>query len=160
MPPRYGHPAPSPCFSVQKEGSKHEWAFTLPCPASTPIPLFDAAADTGKFVKAILLRRDETLGKRILAATDYYTSAQIVEQFARVKPEAGRNALFIEASPEDYKMLVGSLMGVDERIQQEMLENMQLLTEFGYFGKADLKESQRVCIVVLCLRSVAFCCWL
>lgn len=121
-----------------------EWVLTMPCPARTPIPLFDAAEDTGKFVKAILLNRDATLAKRVLGAVDYYTCAQIVEQFAEMKPEAGRNARFVEVSPNEFKSFVGDLMGVDDRIQLELLENMQFMTEFGYFGKASLEQSQSV----------------
>lgn len=116
----------------------------MPCPARTPIPLFHSAEDTGKFVKANSMNRDATLAKRVLNAVDYYTCAQIIEQFAEVKPEAGRNARFVEILPNEFKSIVGDLMGVDDRIQLELLESMQFMTDFGYFGKASLEQSQSV----------------
>jgi uncharacterized protein YbjT (DUF2867 family) len=49
-----------------------KYNFALPIATDSPIPLFDTARDTGKFIKGILLHRGQTLGKRIYGATDYY----------------------------------------------------------------------------------------
>ena len=119
-----------------------EWAMTLPIPDHTPIPLFDAADDTGKFVKAILTHREETLGKRVLAATDYYTCAEIVRTFQEVKPETGKGARFLQVSKEDFKAGLGQM---PEKGKEEMYENMAFMTDFGYFGKDKLEWSLSVC---------------
>ena len=118
-----------------------EFTMAMPVPSSTPFPLFDAGDDTGKFVKAILLKRDQTLGKRIYAATDYYTGDQIVQQVKEVKP--GVEANYIQISPEDF-MKGLAYAGFSEKGQIEMLQNLQFMPEFGYFGKADLAESLAV----------------
>ncbi len=123
---------------------EHEYVFTMPAPDHTPIPLFDAAEDGGKFVKAILLNRDEMLGKRVYAATAYYTCADILKEFAEVKPETGRTAHFNQISGEQYKQFMGQAMHLDERGATELLENMQFMTDYGYFGKEPLEESQKV----------------
>jgi uncharacterized protein YbjT (DUF2867 family) len=115
------------------------WAFSLPVPASARIPLFDPA-DTGKYVKAAVLHRDEVLGKRILGATAYVTGAEIVEGFKKVFPEAGERARYRQLSESEYK---GALVakGMSELIAQELLENMLLLDQFGYYGGASLDET-------------------
>ena len=121
----------------------NDWTFALPMPASTPIPLFDAAQDSGKFVKGILTHRDKVLGKRILAATDYYTPSDAIAIFKDLFPKAGEKAKFVQVSKDDYK---GALAqgGMPEKAQEELYENMAFMNEFGYYGKASLAESHEV----------------
>jgi uncharacterized protein YbjT (DUF2867 family) len=116
----------------------NELTMALPVPSSTPFPLIDAADDTGKFIKAILLKRDQTLGKRIYGATDYYTGEEIVQQVKEVKP--GVETKYLQISPEDF-MKAMAYGGWSEKGQIEMLENLQFMPEFGYYGKADLRET-------------------
>ncbi|KZL88075.1 NmrA-like family protein [Colletotrichum incanum] len=119
------------------------WALTLPIPASSPIPFFDAAADTGKFVKGIVLNREKVLGKRILAATAYTTAGEAVEVFKKVYPEAGKTARYNEASHDDFRKAFIS-MGMPDFAAEEMLQNMRLLNEFGYYGGEKLDESHAI----------------
>jgi hypothetical protein len=119
------------------------WTLSLPIPGTSPFPLINTEDDTGKFVKGILLNREKTLGKRILGATDYYTVDQIVEQFKEVYPDAGKDAKFVEIPHEVFKsILVGA--GRKEEEAEEVLQNMRLMNEFGYYGGADFKESHSV----------------
>ncbi|KAI9794179.1 MAG: hypothetical protein M1816_006104 [Peltula sp. TS41687] len=115
-----------------------ELTFAMPFAPDTKMPLFDAADDTGKFVKAILLQRDQTLGKRVCGATDYYTPDQIVQQLNETKP--GVEAKFVQISDEDFMRGLANA-GFSERVQVELLQNMLFMPEFGYFGKEDLAES-------------------
>jgi len=118
------------------------WTFSLPVPATAPIPVFDTD-DTGKYVKAAVLRRDEVLGKRVLGATAYLTGAQIVEDFKKVFPEAGKTASYNQLSESDYKAaLTGN--GMPEFIAQELFENMLLLDQFGYYGGESLDETHKL----------------
>lgn len=129
------------------------WTLALPIPVSSPVPLLDTADDTGKFVKAILLNREETLGKRILGATDYYTVDQIVEQFKELYPEAGKEAKAVELPHGVFKnILIGA--GQAEENAEELLQNMRLMNEWGYYGGADLKESHSVSNVDLDARNL------
>ena len=112
-------------------------------PSNTPIPCFDAGDDTGKFVKGILTHRDATLGKRVLAATDYYTPTQIVSTFKELYPKAGVNAKFVQLSKEDYKAALAGA-GMPPKAQEELYENMAFMNEFGYYGESSLDESHSV----------------
>jgi hypothetical protein len=123
----------------------NDWTLGLPIPASTPVPLLDTADDTGKFVKGILLHRERTLGKRIYGATDYYTITQIVDQFKELYPEAGKTAKSVELPHEVFKGILKGAGNPDESAE-ELLQNMRLMNEFGYYGGADLKESHEILV--------------
>ena len=123
----------------------NDWTLGLPIPGSSPVPLLDTTEDTGKFVKGILLNREKALGKRILGATDYYTLDQLVAQFKEVFPVAGQNAKMVELPHEMFTKMLGQA-GQSEKAADELLENMRLLNEFGYYGGADLKESHEVLV--------------
>ncbi|OAA36836.1 NmrA family transcriptional regulator [Metarhizium rileyi] len=94
------------------------------------IPLFDAAADTGIFVKAAL--RNSSDGNIIRAATDYYTPSRILSEFEQV---TGKKVAFQQVPPETFKSFL------PPPAAQELLENMLLLQEPGYYAGADLKDS-------------------
>ncbi|KAK2060309.1 NmrA-like family protein [Colletotrichum caudatum] len=119
------------------------WAFTLPIPASSPIPFFDPAADTGKFVKGIVLNREKVLGKRVLAATAYTTAGEAVDVFKKVYPEAGKTARYNEAPHDAFRGALKS-QGMPDFAAEELLQNMRLLNEFGYYGGARLDESHAI----------------
>ena len=119
------------------------WTLALPAPADTPVPFFDAAGDTGKFVKGILTHRDQLLGKRVYAATDYYTFEDAVNTFKELKPEAGKNAQFKQLTKEEYKGMLAQA-GLPEKAQEELYENMAFMHDYGYYGKASLAESHAV----------------
>jgi uncharacterized protein YbjT (DUF2867 family) len=121
----------------------NDWTIGLPIPASSPVPLLDTARDTGKFVKAILLNREKTLGKRILGATDYYTLSEMIDQFKEVFPEAGKTAKTAELPHQVFKDILGQT-GMPAEGQEELLQNMRLLNEFGYYGGASIDESHSV----------------
>lgn len=129
----------------------NDWTFALPMPASTPIPFFDAGEDTGKFVKGILTHRDKVLGKRVLAATDYYTPSDVISFFKSLYPKAGESAKFVQVSKDDYKGALAEA-GMPEKAQQELYENMAFMNEYGYYGKDSLAESHKVRLTSLFLR--------
>ncbi len=132
-----------PGGSFRQLPPSNDWTIALPMPAKTPIPFFDAGGDTGKFVKGILTHRDKALGKRILAATDYYTPSDAIAFFKGLFPNAGESAKFVQVSKDDYKGALAKA-GMPEKIQQELYENMAFMNEYGYYGKASLAESHEV----------------
>ena len=109
----------------------------MPFAGDRPITPFDSNADTGKFIKGIVLNRDRLLGKRIRGTTGEITGDEMVATFSRVYPEAGKGAKWEEVPQDVYK---SNIQG-PEFIQQELLENMRLIGEFGYFGGESLEES-------------------
>ncbi len=126
-----------------RDSPEHELVFALPVPDDTPIPLFDADDDTGKFVKAILKKREQTLGRRVLAATAYYTPREVLETLRRVKPNKGGSARYAQPTPEQYTAALQQA-GFSERAAIELLENMLFMPEFGYFGREPLEPSHEV----------------
>lgn len=125
-----------------RKGPDNIWTLAVPIPGTSPMPLIDSDEDAGKYVKGILLNREKVLGKRIYASTDYYTVDEIVQQFKEQFPEDGKGAKAVEL-PHDVFIGIMTQMGRGSAAQ-EMLENMRLFNEFGYYGGADLKESHSV----------------
>lgn len=118
----------------------HAYTLALPMPPTTPVPMFDAADDTGKFVKAMAMKRDQILGKRILAATAYYKIEDVASTFAEVKPKAGKGAKFVTLDKDTYKGILAHV-GLPAFAQEELYENMAFMNEFGYYKKQSLDES-------------------
>lgn len=105
--------------------------------------IYIAVEDTGKFVKGILLNREKVLGKRIYGATKYYTLTEILNEFKEQFPVAGEGADNVELPHDVYKGILGSV-GLSDEAQEELLQNMRLLNEFGYYGGGSLDESHSV----------------
>jgi len=118
------------------------WTLTLPMPESAPIPMFDIA-DTGKFVKAIVLNQEQVLGKRILGAAKYMTPKEIIEKFKALYPVAGKAATFFPISNDAYLSVLQST-GLPDFAATELLENMSLMNEGGYYGGESLDESHAI----------------
>lgn len=122
----------------------NDWTLALPGSETAPFPLFDTE-DTGKWIKAIVLRRDEPgiLGKRVYAATTYATPLEIVAEFKKSFPEAGSTATFF-STPHEQFLQVLKETGLPDFAALEMLENMRLVDEWGYYGGASLDESHSI----------------
>lgn len=118
----------------------HPYTMALPMPPTTPIPWFDAADDTGKFVKAMALRRDQILGKNIHAATAYSSPQEVVDTFKNVKPVAGKGARFVRPDESTYKGYLAKA-GMPGFVQDELYENMAFMNDYGYYGKKSLDDS-------------------
>lgn len=131
------------------------WALALPMPDNSPIPLFDTEADTGKFVKAMFLNEQKVLGKQIYGATAYYTPREIVDQFKELFPNTGKKTAFSRLPDQVFKGIIGS-RGAPEPVQEEMLQNMRLMPEFGYYGGDKLDSSLAVSLLI-CLLSFGPC---
>lgn len=86
----------------------------------------------GKFVKAAIKNASALSGKRVFAATDYYTPERILAEFEEV---TGKKTRFAQISGEQYKSFLPEFMA------QEMLENHLFIENPGYYNGASLKES-------------------
>ncbi|KAK0616961.1 NmrA-like family-domain-containing protein [Immersiella caudata] len=132
-----------PGGTFRRSPPNNAFTFSLPVSPSAQIPMFDSA-DTGKYIKAAVLHRDELLGKRLLSATEYLTVAQVVEAFRKAFPEAGKDATFYSVPPQQFKQILMEKQGWPDFVAQEFLENMLLLEQFGYYGGASLDETHRL----------------
>ena len=132
-----------PGQSLRPSPPNNAWTLSMPIPSSAPAPLFSAFTDTGKFIKGILNNRSQTLGKRVLGATKYYTFDEVLDTFKKAYPEVGKEAQYFEVPHEIYKgFLTG--MGMPDFAAVEVLENMRLLNEGGYYGGEELEWSLSV----------------
>lgn len=123
-----------------REMSPGNWTLALPMPDTAPIPLFAPELDSGKFLKAIVLNREKLLGRQVLAATAYVTPAQIVASFKKAFPEAGKTASFYRL-PHDQFLGAMRGAGLPDFAAEELLENMRLMDEGGYYGGESLDAS-------------------
>lgn len=115
------------------------WTLSLPMPQTAPIPMF-LPADTGKWIKALVLTQTPPAGKRVYAATAYQTPDEILADFKEVYPEAGKTATFYEL-PHDKFLGAMKAQGMPDFAAEEMLENMRLMNEGGYYGGESLDGS-------------------
>ncbi|KAG7284370.1 hypothetical protein NEMBOFW57_010743 [Staphylotrichum longicolle] len=115
-----------------RKGEDGSYTLAYPVSPQAKFPLLDAANDTGKFVKAAIKNAATLNGKRILAATDYYTPERILAEFEEV---TGKKASYVQVTPEQYKSFLPAAMA------EEMLENHLFIESPGYFNGASLKES-------------------
>ncbi|KUM66029.1 hypothetical protein ACN42_g1014 [Penicillium freii] len=129
--------------SFRQNPPENAWVFALPMPETAPIPLFDVH-NTGIWVKAIVRKRDQLLGKRILGATKYTTPREVVDGFKQAFPEAGKTASFFNLPHEMFLQGVKDSMGVPDWAAEGILELMRLVSEDGYFGFEPLEESLAV----------------
>ncbi|SPO07070.1 related to nitrogen metabolic regulation protein nmr [Cephalotrichum gorgonifer] len=132
----------------------------LPVPTDTKMPMLATEFDTGKFVKAILLNREKTLGKRIFGAEGYYSVSELMDIFAQVKPVDGKGARAVTISDEAYKAELAAAgmppFGPKDPtagsmplyVQEELVQNWKLNDPSaggpGYYGGLGLEESQSI----------------
>ncbi|PYH94371.1 NmrA-domain-containing protein [Aspergillus ellipticus CBS 707.79] len=96
------------------------------------VPMFDVVEDTGKFVTASIKHYPATINQRILAATEYLSPRQIVEQFREV---TGYQVQAVTIPADVFKSFL------PPPIAQEMLENIFLLEDPGYYAGEALAPS-------------------
>ena len=107
------------------------YTVAMPChPTKAQFPMFDAAGDTGKFVKAAI--KNKPSGRRILAATNYMNPEEITKEFGEVM---GKPASYYQLPAETFKSYL------PEPIKEEMYENLMLFENEGYYEGASLDES-------------------
>ncbi|KAH7145497.1 hypothetical protein B0J13DRAFT_474212 [Dactylonectria estremocensis] len=120
-------------FTMIRDNGDGEYKLSLPVsPEKAQLPLANIGGDLGKFVSAAIRTYPESINKNIYAATEYYTPSRIMSEFSEV---IGQPASFTQVSEEAFK---GTR---SPEVAQEMLENMLLLEDPGYYGGVDLKES-------------------
>ncbi|KAI9732975.1 MAG: hypothetical protein M1818_007408 [Claussenomyces sp. TS43310] len=128
---------------IRKNPGQDVYSIAMPVPPATTMPLLDTEEDTGKFVKAILLKPKQTLGKEIYGATDYYSVNDMINTFKEVKPVDAKGATATEIPHQTYKDILAS-KGMPAFVQEELLENFLLNAEPGYYGGQSLKESHAI----------------
>jgi hypothetical protein len=114
--------------------------FPEPANAETKLPLIDASADVGKFVKGILLNPEKSLNRQFNLATKYYTFGEMVNVLKR----SGLHVILQIMDKVTYKGILAS-QGFPEYLQEDILQGNQFIEEYGlYGGEDDIEEAQKV----------------
>ncbi|KAL8788321.1 MAG: hypothetical protein Q9213_001718 [Squamulea squamosa] len=125
-------------FTQALQKSEEGNSLTMNLHPDTKIPLFDAAADTGKFAAGILLHTSELLNKDVYAATGWYTPTDIVNAIEKF---SGKKTTFNEVDSETYRKML------PEPIAEELMETFELVRDYAYYGPGGdkiLAESLKV----------------
>ena len=129
-----------PGSMLRLDPGSNTYKIMWPVPAESTFPVFDAAGDTGKFVKAILLHGDSMLGKRVRATSGYITGTEIIDAFKKAFPESGKGAEYVQVPREGF-MKGLEYAGMPPPIQEELCEMFEFIGEFGYYGGANVDEN-------------------
>ncbi|ORX34493.1 hypothetical protein BD324DRAFT_604686 [Kockovaella imperatae] len=104
----------------------------IPISPSSKVPIFDAEADTGKFVKAIFLKPDQTLGKHIKAATAYLTYDEIASTLAKLRPTKAKGASAVQIPRENFLQALEG-RGMPQAIAEDLTQMFEFIENPGYF---------------------------
>ncbi len=107
-----------------QQGADGTYAYTMPFPATTKIPLIDIVADTGSFVSAVLLNLDKTLNKRILGSCGNVEAGQVVRDFEEV---TGKKAVFNQVTYDQFHSFL------PPAVADELTANFRFIEEPGYY---------------------------
>ena len=126
---------------VSLSATPPSYGLILPKPANakTTLPLIDPVIDLGKFVKAILLNPDKTLGRKINVAERYYT----LEEIIAVLNGLGINAIYQTVDQQVFKAGLAS-KGLPEFFQEGLTQVVQFVEEYGFFGGEGIEEGHQV----------------
>lgn len=125
---------------LKPEPPHNTWSLILPTSEDAPIPLFDVES-TGAFIKAIVTKRDQLLGKRVLGASEYKTPKEIVEEFKEQFPDLGEGASYRRLSPEGFQERLVQNYGLPPYAALVSSETFMAFYEGGYYGFEPLHES-------------------
>ncbi|RFU34975.1 hypothetical protein B7463_g1351, partial [Scytalidium lignicola] len=113
---------------------------SIPIPSTAALPLLSANKDVGKYVASILQNRERFLGKEIYAADRDYSFDEIIKI---LRDDGGLDISFEQCSEEDYREGMAA-MEFPEFLQEDMIQNGQFITEFGYFRKEKVEAGHEI----------------
>ncbi|KAF5004134.1 hypothetical protein FDECE_9348 [Fusarium decemcellulare] len=119
----------------------HDGAYTisLPFAGDRPIALYDTA-NTGKFVKAIVLHWNEVVGKHVLGTSGDVTGDEMIATFQKLFPTAGKGASWQQV---DLEAWATGIQGPG-MMREVMVDNMRLIAEYGYFVGESHELTRRI----------------
>ncbi|PVH77929.1 NmrA-like family protein [Cadophora sp. DSE1049] len=129
-----------PLMLIPTSPNAKSYKLITPISTSTKIPLISVRADTGKYVKSIILNREKMLGKVVMGGVKEYT----VQEAANVM--VGIGGLDIVAEKCAYEEYKGMLVefGLPEFVADDMTENMKYFEEYGFFGGGTVENDHSI----------------
>ena len=107
----------------------------IPVAPATKIPIFHAEEDTGKFVKAIFLKPEQTVGKTVRGATTDMSFADIASTLAKLRPGKAKGATITQVPREAFKQNLQNV-GMSEDVAEDLTEMYEFFALKGYFNGA------------------------
>lgn len=102
------------------------------------LPLYEVNNDTGKFVAGILAQAESLSGKRVFAATGWYTPT---EMMATIEKVSGKKVTFSSLPDQVYEGFL------PPAVAKELMETFAFMREFPYYGPGSeegLAESLKI----------------
>ena len=90
------------------------------------LPLIDAAADTGKFIGAVLAEPERYEGKVLWAATGLWSMKQVAETIGKV---SGKEVTYEQLDEETFRTFMPPVLG------GYTVDMMRFIQDPGYYGK-------------------------
>ncbi|KAK0124013.1 hypothetical protein ONS95_009000 [Cadophora gregata] len=129
-----------PLMLVPTSSNTQSYKLFAPISTSLKIPLISVQADTGKYVRSIILNREKMLGKVVMGGVKEYTVQEAAKIMAAI---GGVDVVDDTCTYEEYqKMLMG--FGLPEFVAADMTENMKYFTEYGFFGGQNVEDDHSV----------------
>jgi hypothetical protein len=92
---------------------------------TTQIPMIEVAADTGKWIGAMISQPEKYNGKFLAAATRTYSANEMVEIISKV---SGKTVKYFQVPPEQF------IKFLPENLALNVCQMNQYFEEFGYYG--------------------------
>lgn len=110
-----------------------------PANANTSLPIIDAAADTGNFIKGILLNPVKSKGRLFKIAEKSYSLKEIAETLSGL-------GLDVTFQPLDKHAFISGLStkGFPESLHDSMVQVMEFVADYELFGDSDIEEAHKV----------------
>ncbi|KAL4883179.1 nmrA family transcriptional regulator [Aspergillus karnatakaensis] len=106
---------------------KYTLSFPKPASLDTELPLIDASADVGKFVKAILLNPERSLGELYNLAYRFVT----IRDFVQTVKANGVDLTFQAVEKDEFKGGMAAF-GLPEFFQEDVAQVISFGAEFGF----------------------------
>ncbi|KAH8801515.1 hypothetical protein F5884DRAFT_685069 [Xylogone sp. PMI_703] len=116
------------------------YKISVPVPGTRVFPLLSANEDVGKYVWAIFQNREKYLGEEICGAEREYSLDEMVKI---LREDGGLDIVLEQCSTEEYKARLAA-MGLPGFFQDDMVETMQYVTEYGYFPKGKIEVGHEI----------------
>jgi len=115
----------SQAFLAPRPASNDTWILARPVPSTSRWPLLDATDDGPKFIGAILAEPEKYQGKRICAASGWYTMEDVAAAMSR---STGQQVVSKEVAAKEFKDTL------PHAVQGIFMEAFAFYREFDYFG--------------------------
>ncbi|KAH8688719.1 nmrA family transcriptional regulator [Talaromyces proteolyticus] len=110
-----------------------------PTNETTRLPIIDEYIDIGKFIKAILLKPEQSLGRQLNLAEKWYT----IQELVTIMRDLSLDVVFQSLDQETFKKGL-TLKGVPDIFQEDLVQVMQYVNGYNLFGGGDIEESHQI----------------